>query len=222
MKKVFLWTGDETASQVCRIVCSSQGYQFEAGELDSGKIDNLATMTSVILVDTRDLPLEVVELRLKNLEKNWKKPIILIAEQSIWQFYYQYQMETISDIYSRVEVLFMINKFMRTIEKIQEVDEKVIVGIDLTINLNTYEVYIGNKLTELTCNEITLLRLLSQTPKKVYSRKDLLLHLGMEPGEKSERAIDHLIKRLRKKIPQTIHWEIKTVYGKGYMFHLKK
>lgn len=221
MKKVFLWTTDETAWQKCQAVCRNQGYLFEKGSLHITQLYQLAAMTSVVIVDGRTLSQEELQNRLFQLEKQWKRPIILIGNQPKWHFRYSYQLETISDIDSDVEVLFTINKVMKAVEKIGN-DENIIVYPDLTVNLNTYEVYFGDQLTKLTYKEINIIGLLARIPEQVCSREQILLHLGITPLGKEERSVDHLIKRLRKKISPDLQWEIKSVYGKGYMFFQKK
>lgn len=91
---------------------------------------------------------------------------------------------------------------------------------DLSIDCESRRVYISGKEVNLTAKEFDLLELLTHTPNKVYSRKDLLnLVWGSDyPGD--ERTVDVHIRRLREKIepnpgdPKYIH----TKWGVGYYF----
>jgi DNA-binding response OmpR family regulator len=91
---------------------------------------------------------------------------------------------------------------------------------DLSVDCESRRVYISGKEVNLTAKEFDLLDLLSHTPNKVYSRKNLLnLVWGSDyPGD--ERTVDVHIRRLREKIepnpgdPKYIH----TKWGVGYYF----
>ena len=91
---------------------------------------------------------------------------------------------------------------------------------DLSVDCESRRVYISGKEVNLTAKEFDLLELLTHTPNKVYSRKDLLnLVWGSDyPGD--ERTVDVHIRRLREKIepnpgdPKYIH----TKWGVGYYF----
>ncbi len=73
---------------------------------------------------------------------------------------------------------------------------------------------------ELTPMEFELLKVLAQSPGRVYSRMQLLDMIQGEAYEGYERTIDSHIKNLRRKIehrPDHPRYII-TVYGTGYKF----
>lgn len=91
---------------------------------------------------------------------------------------------------------------------------------DLSIDLERHEVKRGEKLVELTLTEFELLRVLAETPGRVYSRMQLLDKVQGSAYEGYERTIDSHIKNLRKKLeidPEHPTYVI-TVRGLGYKF----
>lgn len=73
----------------------------------------------------------------------------------------------------------------------------------------------------LTSSETELLRFMSASPGTVFAREDLLAVLrARQHGGADDRAIDNLMKRLRKKVEADISAprHLVTVWGKGYRF----
>ena len=91
---------------------------------------------------------------------------------------------------------------------------------DLSIDCESRRVYVSGKEVNLTAKEFDLLELLTHTPNKVYSRKDLLKMVWGSDYPGDERTVDVHIRRLREKIepnpgdPKYIH----TKWGVGYYF----
>ncbi|WP_346868851.1 response regulator transcription factor [Clostridium sp. UBA5119] len=91
---------------------------------------------------------------------------------------------------------------------------------DLVINLDTYEVRQGNNLVELTPSEFKILLALCESPKKVFSRGELLDRALGDDSDVYDRIIDSHIKNLRSKIEENSKNPkyILTVHGIGYKF----
>ena len=73
---------------------------------------------------------------------------------------------------------------------------------------------------DLTTQEFNLLFLLASHPGIVFSRDALLLRIWKEDTHVTERSVDTLVKRVRRKIeddPAEPRW-ILTVWGAGYRF----
>ncbi|WP_046214100.1 response regulator transcription factor [Paenibacillus wulumuqiensis] len=88
---------------------------------------------------------------------------------------------------------------------------------EMTINPDTLEIHIQGKRIEFTAREIELLTLFASSKDTILSREQILNKVwGYDyPGD--TRAVDHLIKRMRKKLPEEpIGFEIKSIYGMGY------
>ncbi|WP_203114132.1 response regulator transcription factor [Alicyclobacillus sp. TC] len=91
---------------------------------------------------------------------------------------------------------------------------------DFKIDNQAHEVYIKDKKLELSPREYQLISILTQHPNQVLTRQQLIdLVWGIDfLGE--DRAVDVLVKRLRKKIPSNPHYQISTVRGIGYKFEV--
>ncbi|WP_066187520.1 response regulator transcription factor [Gracilibacillus timonensis] len=66
---------------------------------------------------------------------------------------------------------------------------------------------------DVTSKEFDMLVILTQHPNRAFSREELLLRVWGDDYFGSDRAVDDLIKRLRKKLE---HFPIETVWGYGY------
>lgn len=102
-----------------------------------------------------------------------------------------------------------------------KIESKSVINLsDLSIDVEKRLVHRGDENIELTFIEFELLRVLAQSPGRVYSRMQLLNMIQDDAYEGYERTIDSHIKNLRKKIerkPEHPRYII-TVYGAGYKF----
>ena len=89
---------------------------------------------------------------------------------------------------------------------------------DLSVDIDRRTVRRGDTNIELTSTEFDLLRVLAESPGRVYTRMQLLDKTQGEAYEGYERTIDSHIKNLRKKVePDPNHPKyIVTVHGAGY------
>lgn len=96
----------------------------------------------------------------------------------------------------------------------------------LTINQETYEVYIGDERIEMPPKEFELLYYLASNPNKVFTRDQLLDEIWGYEFFGDSRTVDVHIKRIREKIERDnvsgeCGWQLKTVWGVGYKFEVK-
>ncbi len=100
------------------------------------------------------------------------------------------------------------------------IDKTKLVYKNITINKSSYEVYVDNKLIDLSNMEFELLWLLASNAGTVLSRDDILNSLRGIGYDGQNRSTDITISRLRKKIGD-VHQPariIKTIHRKGYLF----
>ena len=74
-------------------------------------------------------------------------------------------------------------------------------------------VYLNDGLIDLTSKEMDLMLMLVQNKNRAYTREQILTAIWGENYFGSDRVVDDLIKRLRKKMPGL---GIETIYGYGY------
>lgn len=95
---------------------------------------------------------------------------------------------------------------------------------NLEIDRDNYEVRKNGEIINLTLREFELIKFMSQSPKKVFSREELLKQVwGYEYSSDSDdgRTVDVMIRRLREKIEDNDRQPqyIVTKRGAGYYFN---
>lgn len=105
-------------------------------------------------------------------------------------------------------------------ETSEENDDEFDIKTDvLKINTSTREAYYKEVLIEnLTPKEFDLLMTFAGSPKRVFTREDLLTSLWEDPFYGDERTVDAHIKKLRQKIETVGPQLIQTVWGVGYKY----
>lgn len=91
---------------------------------------------------------------------------------------------------------------------------------DLEINCVTHEIFVHGQLVLLTPVEFKLLEVMSKSPKRVYSREELIAAVYGHNYEGNDRSVDTHIKNLRQKIEVDSKNPryVLTVHGLGYRF----
>jgi len=85
----------------------------------------------------------------------------------------------------------------------------------LQLQEDAYSAYYAGEKLPLTLSEYLLLKTLYQSPARVFTREQLILHIYNEEYIGNDRIIDAHVKNLRKKLPVNC---IKTVIGVGYQY----
>ncbi|QXE02206.1 response regulator transcription factor [Terribacillus sp. DMT04] len=88
---------------------------------------------------------------------------------------------------------------------------------DLQLHLGERRVYWHEEEVEVTAKEFEMIVILVQNPNRAFSRDELLTQVWGEDYFGSDRAVDDLVKRLRKKMEGI---PIETVWGFGYRFRM--
>lgn len=105
-----------------------------------------------------------------------------------------------------------------------EKDAEVIKAGRITLDLVRHEVYVGERLVELTFKEFELLKLLLKNKGKVLSRDLLLEQIWGFDYDKGNRTVDVHVRYLRQKLEDDDNNPvyIETIRGIGYRFSDKK
>ena len=99
---------------------------------------------------------------------------------------------------------------------------KIVEYPNLIVNQTNYSViYNGNDLV-MPPKELELLYFLASQPNQVFTREQLLDHIWGYEYIGDTRTVDVHIKRLREKIKDHETWAIRTVWGIGYKFEVKR
>ena len=102
-------------------------------------------------------------------------------------------------------------------------EKKVVSFKNLSINIENYELEIKGEQVDAPPKEIELLYFLASNPNRVYTREQLLEEVWGFDYFGDSRTVDVHIKRLREKLEGAEDgWQLKTVWGVGYKFEIKK
>ena len=121
------------------------------------------------------------------------------------------------------EVMARVRAVLRRMARVEQKEEKKILSIsNLTINIESYSVYVGAEKLPLTKKEVETMWILAENPSKVFTRDNLLDSRWGQDYFGDSRTVDSHIKRLRAKLDKVDHpdWEIKTIWGLGYKLEL--
>ena len=97
----------------------------------------------------------------------------------------------------------------------QPQNSKWIQYADLLLDINGKGLYQKKERIELTSTEYSLIELFFQNPKRVYSRQEILAHIGGDDKFVFDRTVDVHVKNLRLKLGESSDL-IKTYRGIGY------
>ncbi|HWP96926.1 MAG TPA: response regulator transcription factor [Syntrophomonadaceae bacterium] len=99
------------------------------------------------------------------------------------------------------------------------IPEELLETGNLRINPNDRRITVENSEVMLTPKEYELLLLLAQQPQRTFNRQELLDRVWGCDYVGGNRAVDDLVKRLRKKLRESgSSNNVKTIWGYGYRF----
>ena len=112
--------------------------------------------------------------------------------------------------YSPKELVLRVNNIIR---RVYTKERQKITYKDYIIDLDKRMAFQGDEDLNLTTLEFDLLYMFVTNRKKSFSRDDILNNIWGENYFGTDRVVDDLIRRLRKKMPLL---DINTIYGYGY------
>lgn len=112
--------------------------------------------------------------------------------------------------YSPKELVLRVNNIIR---RVYAKDNEKISYKDYVIDLDKRMAFSGDEDLNLTTLEFDLLYMFVTNKKKSFSRDDILNNIWGENYFGTDRVVDDLVRRLRKKMPDL---DINTIYGYGY------
>ena len=119
------------------------------------------------------------------------------------------------------EVMARVRAVLRRMARVEQKEEKKILSIsNLTINIESYSVYVGAEKLPLTKKEVETMWILAENPSKVFTRDNLLDSLWGQDYFGDSRTVDSHIKRLRAKLDKVDHPDWETIWGLGYKLEL--
>ncbi len=116
--------------------------------------------------------------------------------------------------FSPRELIARLKRLFKRTQVEPKMDESSMVKVSkLLIYKTDRRVYWENEEQEMTTKEFDMLLLFAENPNRAFSREELLVTIWGEDYFGSDRAVDDLVKRIRKKIADI---PLETVWGFGY------
>ncbi|MCD5325752.1 MULTISPECIES: response regulator transcription factor [Pontibacillus] len=121
--------------------------------------------------------------------------------------------------FSPRELVARVNRMVKRWEKYQDKEApaegsgQTLKNGDLTLSVEERRVFWQGEEVEVTAKEFSLLQILVSQTNRAFSREELLHKVWGDDYFGSDRAVDDLVKRLRKKFDDV---PIETVWGYGY------
>lgn len=118
--------------------------------------------------------------------------------------------------FSPRELVARVKRHLKRWEVMKGNPERSIESIktgDLVLNESERRVYYKEEEIEVTTKEFEMLKILASQVNRAFSREELLIKVWGEDYYGSDRAVDDLVKRIRKKMKDL---PIETVWGHGY------
>lgn len=127
--------------------------------------------------------------------------------------------------FSPREVVTRIRTILKRTNNALPVEDAILTLGDMKIDRSSFEIQIKGIQMDFTPKEIELLIYFTINKNKVLSREQILSKVWGYDYFGDTRAVDNLIKRMRKKLPEenlNLGFEIKSVYGMGYKMETAK
>lgn len=111
------------------------------------------------------------------------------------------------------ELIIRVKRILSRVYSVVEEEKKQIEVNGYCINPITRNIYDGNELMEMTTKELDVIILLTSNVGKALSREEIIEYVWGTDYYGSERAVDDVVRRVRKKLTR-LH--VETLYGFGY------
>ena len=225
MVNILIVDDEKKICEFIKAFLDNEGYYTEVAYDGDSAIDKLNSKKYDLLILDRMLPGISGEEICKYIRDKSDVPIIMLTakiedEDKIDGF----KLGCDDYICKPFNINELILRVKAILKRVSNFGDKEIIsyGDELEINTSTHEVKVRGEEVILTNTEYKILLILTNNPKKIYSRDKLLESTIEGYYEKGDRAIDSHIKNLRQKleIDSRNPRIIQTVYGVGYRFGL--
>ena len=226
-QKVLVVEDDNNIAELLRLYLQKDGFEVSHAA-DGGKAVEMAREIQPDLV-LLDIMLPVMDgwQVCRELRKTMKMPIIMLTAKGETEDKVS-GLEMGADDYivkpfEVKELLARVHAVLRRTGDDGKPKSKKLTFDKLVINLDSYELIVDGKKIDTPPKELELLYHLAATPNRVYTRNQLLDEVWGFDYFGDSRTVDVHIKRLREKVENVSdQWELKTVWGVGYKFEVKK
>ena len=216
MPRIFIIANESEQARKLSTDLAQRGFDCLVIPYNHGAIEQIAGQSlGVMLLDADEAPIgsEAWELA-QSIRQERQIPLIAFISREKLNGLDSSVDDFVVKPWEANEVTARIKRILRQKESIDS--EDIIKCGDLVIDLDKYEVSLGNKLILLTFREYQLLKFLASNKGKVFTREALLNKVWGWDYYGGDRTVDVHIRRLRSKIEDPNHTFIETVRNIGY------
>jgi len=218
MYKICLVEDEEALSNVVKLYLERAGYEVVVFTKGSDAINYIGNKVDLWILDIMlgdDVSGYNVIKQIR--EKDEEVPVIFTSarDQEIDKIF---GLELGSDDYmtkpySSKELVLRVNNMIKRVYKEKEKNDSLINYEDYQIDLEKRIVTLNQKEIKLTTLEFDLVVLFIKNKGKSFSREEVLNTVWGEDYFGSDRVVDDLVRRVRKKLSKL---KIEAIYGYGY------
>lgn len=214
--KIYLVEDEENLNDILKSYLQNEGLQvttFLNGQSARNAIDNNADLW---VLDIKLPDIDGFQLLKEIKEKNNDVPVIFISarDQDIDRII---GLEMGSDDYLAKpfmprELVIRVQKLLKRVYNSDKVKQVIIIE-GYTVDIDRRLVKFNDEVVSMTSGEFDLLLLLINKKGGAVTREQIINDLWGDNYFGSDRVVDDLVRRLRKKIPEL---KVETIYGHGY------
>ncbi|NOH17045.1 response regulator transcription factor [Clostridium cochlearium] len=213
--KVYLVEDDENLNSVLYSYLINEGYEVKSFLKGMEALNHIDDNPHLWILDIMLPDIDGFQIIKDIKNKNENTPVIFISARDA-DIDKIVGLEMGSDDYLAKpflprELIIRVKKLLKRSYK--EYNSNIIKINGYNLDLEKRVITLNNEIIELTSKEMDILILFINNIQKAFSREEILNTIWGEDYFGSDRVVDDLIRRLRKRLPNL---DIETIYGFGY------
>lgn len=225
--RVLVVDDDSNICELLRLYLEKEGYEVTVANDGKSAVDTAKELEpDIMLLDIMLPGLDGWQV-CREIRKFSNMPIIMItAKDETFDKILGLELgadDYVTKPFDAKEVIARIKAVLRRTVGDDEAEIKEVKYDNLVINITNYELLVNGENIDTPPKELELIYHLASNPNRVYTRDQLLDEVWGFDYYGDSRTVDVHVKRLREKLEGVSDkWSLKTVWGVGYKFEIKK
>ncbi len=222
MKRIYVADDDKQICELLKSHLSNAGYEVVIFYDGKSLLDAFSARPCDLIITDIIMPQMTGYDLTREIRKNSLVPIFMISANND-EIDRVLGLELGSDDYISKPISFreLLIKIKNTFNRLEQHEsaekDSSLCCLDLKLDLESRQAYIGSAPLQTTAKEFDLLALFLENQKRAFSREQIIEKVWGYDYYGDSRQVDHIIKRLRKKmLGLGAQCKIQTVWGYGY------
>lgn len=227
MGKVLIVDDDQNICELLRLYIEKEGYDTRIANDGKAALEVFDEYNpDLIMLDIMLPELDGWQV-CREIRKKSQCPIIMLtAKSEVFDKVLGLELGADDYVVKPFEAKEIVARIKAVLRRSSTNDEDAVKEVHydkLSINLTNYELRVNGVQVDTPPKEMELIYHLASNPNRVFSRDELLDQVWGFDYYGDSRTVDVHVKRLREKLEGVSdQWELKTVWGVGYKFDVKK